>query len=62
MKEVEVKIKIPTPNDFLCGEFGKHMLKAYKEFLLAVASIPHRHVKRIEELEKRIEERKKEGS
>ena len=57
----EIKIKIPTPDDFLRGEFGKHMLKAYKEFLLAVASIPHRHVKRMEELEKRIEERKKEG-
>ena len=51
-----IKIKIPTPYDFLQGEFGKHMLKAYKEFLLAIASIPHRHVKRIEELEKRIEE------
>jgi len=56
----EIKIKIPTPDDFLRGEFGKHMLKAYKEFLLAMASIPHRLVKRIEELEKRIEE-KKEG-
>jgi len=56
----EIKIKIPTPDDFLRGEFGKHMLKACKEFLLAVASIPHRYVKRIEELEKQIEE-KREG-
>jgi len=56
----EIKIKIPTPDDILRGNFGKHMLKAYKEFLLAVASIPHKHVKRIEELEKRIEE-KREG-
>ncbi len=56
----EVKIKIPTPDDFVSGEFGKHMLKAYKEFLLAVASIPHRHMKKIEEFEKQIEERKKE--
>ena len=57
----EIRIRIPTPDDLLCGEFGKHILKAYKEFLLAVASIPRRHVKRIEELEKRIEERKGEG-
>ena len=56
----EIRIKIPTPDDIICGEFGKHMLKAYKEFLLAVASIPRRHVERIEELEKRIEE-KREG-
>jgi len=56
----EIRIKIPTLDDFLCGEFGKHMLKAYKEFLLAVESIPHRHVKRIVELEKQIEE-KREG-
>ena len=56
----EVKIKIPTPDDFVSGEFGKHMLKAYKEFLLAVASIPHRHMKKIEEFEKQTEERKKE--
>ena len=56
----KIKIKVPTPNDVLRGEFGKHMLRAYKEFLLAMASIPHRHVKRIEELEKRIEE-KREG-
>jgi len=56
----EIKIKIPTPDDILRGNFGKHMLKAYKEFLLAMASIPHKHVKRIEELEKRIEE-KREG-
>ncbi len=54
----EIKIKIPTPDDILRGNFGKHMLKAYKEFLLAVASIPHKHVKRIEELEKRIEEKR----
>ncbi len=52
----EIKIKIPTPDDILRGEFGRHLLKAYKEFLLTVASIPHRHVKRIEELEKRIKE------
>ena len=51
----EIKIRIPTPNDFVRGEFGKHMLKAYKEFLLAMASIPRRHAKRIEEIEKRIE-------
>ena len=56
----EIRIKISTPDDIICGEFGKHMLKAYKEFLLAVASIPRRHVERIEELEKRIEE-KREG-
>jgi len=54
----EIRIKIPTPDDFLRGELGKHMLKVYKEFLLAMASIPHRHVKRIEELEKRIEEKR----
>ena len=54
----EIKIKIPTPDDFLRGEFGRHLLKAYKEFLLAVTSIPYNHVKRIEELEKRIEEKR----
>ncbi len=54
----EIKIRIPTPDDILSGEFGKHMLKAYKEFLLAIASIPHNHVKRIEEIEKRIEEKR----
>ena len=55
----EIKIKIPTPDDFLHGEFGKRMLRAYKEFLLAMASILHSRVKRIEELEKQIEEEKK---
>jgi len=53
-----IGIKIPTPDDFLRGEFEEHMLKAYKEFLLAVASIPHRYAKRMEELEKRIKKRK----
>jgi hypothetical protein len=53
----EIRIRVPTLDDFFSGEFGRHLLKAYKEFLLAVASIPHRHVKRIEEFEKRIEEK-----
>ena len=56
----KVKIKIPTLIDFFSGESGGHLLKVYKEFLIALASIPHRHVKKIEEFEKQIEERKKE--
>jgi len=41
----ERMIGAPTPDDFVSGEFGRHLLKAYKD-LFAVASIPHRHVKR----------------
>ena len=55
----EIVIRVPTPRDILKGEFGKHMLKAHREFLLALAAIPHRYVKRLEELEKKLEEGKK---
>jgi len=55
----EIKIKLLTPNDILRGEFGKHMLRAYKEFLLAMTSIFHSCVERIEKLEKQIEEERK---
>jgi len=55
----EIVIRVPTPRDILRGEFGKHMLKAHREFLLALASIPYRYAKRLEELEKKLEEGKK---
>ena len=38
----KIKIKVPTPNDVLRGEFGKHMLRAYKEFLLAMRNLKSR--------------------
>jgi len=51
----EIKIRIPTPEDLFHSEFGRHMMRAYKEFLLALLSIPQRHIKRIEEIEKKFE-------
>ena len=60
LEKKELKIKIPTAKDFFSRDFGRHLLKAYKEFLLAVTSIPYGHVKKIEEFEKQIEEKKKE--
>ncbi len=54
----EIRVRIPTPDDIICGEFGKHVLKAYKEFLLAVTSTLNRQVERIEELERRFEEKR----
>ena len=51
----EIKVKIPTPKDVIQSDFGRHMIRAYKEFLLALISIPHHHIKRIEEIEKKLE-------
>ena len=56
----ELRIKVPTPDDFVSGEVGKHLLRAYKELLYALASIP-RQIRRIEELEREVEERRKRG-
>jgi len=57
----ELRIKVPTLDDFVSGEVGKHLLRAYKElFLYALASIP-RQIRRIEELEREVEERRKRG-
>jgi len=47
----EIKVKVPTPDDVLPEEFRKHVLQAYKEFLLAMKSLIDEHVKKIEELE-----------
>ncbi len=57
----ELRIKVPTPDDFVSGEVGKHLLRAYKELLCALASIPNRQIRRIEELEREVEERRKRG-
>jgi hypothetical protein len=54
----EIRIRIPTPEDIIYGEAGKHLLKAYKEFLLALASIPQGQIEVIEELEKKVEKKK----
>lgn len=56
----EIRIEVPTPDEFFSEGFGKHLLRAHKEFLLALATIPHGIVNKIGELENRIEEGKKE--
>jgi hypothetical protein len=54
----EIKIRIPEPSDIFPESFSTHMLRAYKEFLLAFRELIDDRIKRIEELEK--EESKKE--
>jgi hypothetical protein len=56
----EVRVRVPTPDDVLPSEFRKHILQAYKEFLLALRSLIDEHVKRVEEFESVISEEKKE--
>ncbi len=51
----EIRIKFPSPEDLIRSDFGRHLLRAHKEILLAFASIPHMYIKKIEELEKKIE-------
>jgi len=58
----ELRIKVPTPDDFVSGEVGKHLLRAYKEILHVFASIPERQIRKIEEFEKELEERRKRRS
>lgn len=47
----QVKIAVPTADDVLPESFRKHMLQAYKEFLLAFKSLIDEQVKKIEEFE-----------
>jgi len=47
----QVKIAVPTADDVLPEDFRKHMLQAYKEFLLAFKSLIDEQVKKVEELE-----------
>lgn len=54
----EIKIRIPEPSDIFPENFSMHMLKAYKEFLLAFRELIDERIKKIEELER--EEGKKE--
>ena len=54
----EIKIRIPEPSDLFPENFSMHMLRAYKEFLLAFRELIDDRIKRIEELER--EESKKE--
>lgn len=57
----EIRIRIPTPADIFSSEFGKHLLRASREFFLALATIPQEWARRIEEYEKRMERKEKEG-
>lgn len=48
-----IKITIPAMEDIFPLEFTEHMLKAYKEFLIALRILIDAQIKKIEELEKR---------
>ena len=48
----EVKIRIPGPADLFPENFSTHLLRAYKEFLLAFRELIDDRIKRIEEIER----------
>ncbi|MDW7990250.1 MAG: hypothetical protein RMH75_06270 [Archaeoglobaceae archaeon] len=48
----EVKITVPSLEDFFLPDFMEHTLRAYKEFLLALRSIIDAQIKKIEEFER----------
>ncbi|HIP25130.1 MAG TPA: hypothetical protein EYG81_01505 [Archaeoglobus profundus] len=50
---MEIRIKIPKPNEVLPEDFRKHMLQAYKELLLAIRSLIDVQIKKLEKSEKK---------
>ncbi len=48
----EIKIRIPEPSDLFPENFSTHMLKAYKELLLAFRELIDERIKKIEEIER----------
>ncbi len=56
----EVKIKVPTLDDFIPEEFRNHMLNASKEVLLAFKCLIDSRLKKLEELEEELKEIRKE--
>ncbi len=55
----EVKIKVPTADDFVSDEFVEHVVNAYKEFLLALRCVIDEQIKKAEERAKGGKELKK---
>jgi len=47
----QVKIQVPTPDEIVPEEFSKHMLNAYKEFLLGFRSLIDEQIKKVEDIE-----------
>ena len=54
----EIKIRVPTLDDVMPKEFRDHMRNAAKEVLLAFRSIIDDRLKKLEKLEKGLEDRK----
>jgi len=54
----EIVIKLPEFKDVVPKEFKLHMLRAYKEFLIAFKSIIEKRIEKIEKLEKELQEEK----
>jgi|Deesub1362B_J571_1020462.scaffolds.fasta_scaffold00523_3 hypothetical protein len=48
----QIKVNVPTVDEMMPEDFKKHMLEAYKEFLLAFRSLIDEQVKKIDEIEK----------
>jgi len=54
----EIVIKIPEFKGIIPDEFKLHVLRAYKEFLLAFKSLVEKRIEKIEALEKELQEGK----